>query len=266
MNIQSLTLAYFSPTGTTKAVVDGISKGIGQKPVEIIDITRPEVREKPIKAGENELLIVAVPVYSGRVPAVAMDWLETIKAQKTPVVCVVVYGNRDYDDALLELKDAVIKCGGIPIAGAAFIGEHSFSSPELPTAEGRPDASDLKRAESFGQRINEKLSSVPSADQISDLNIPGNYPYGKSTVLWDVDFIAVSDDCTQCGICAEVCPVGAIDPENSASIDIVKCITCCACIKSCPQNARSIKASPVKDAAIRLNSLCKERKEPVSFL
>jgi len=266
MKVQSLKLVYFSPTGTTKAVVQGISRGINQCLVEIIDITRPDARKKPLRILENELLVIAVPVYMGRVPALLMEWLQAIKAQKTPVVCVVVYGNRAYEDALLELKNIVTKCGCIPIASAAYIGEHAFSSSETPTAAGRPDASDLNHAELFGRKINEKLLSVSSVDHISDINIPGNYPYRGDSKLWSVDFIAISSECTQCGICAEGCPVGAIDSENSNLIDKEKCITCCACIKNCPQNARTMKNGPVKDAAIRLNKLYKERKEPEFFL
>jgi len=105
MEIKSLKLAYFSPTGTTKAVVQGISRDLNQRSVEIIDITRPDARKKPLQISENELLVIAVPVYMGRVPALLMEWLQVIKAQKTPVVCVVVYGNKVYDDALLELKN-----------------------------------------------------------------------------------------------------------------------------------------------------------------
>ncbi|WP_242865747.1 hypothetical protein [Desulfosporosinus sp. HMP52] len=43
-------------------------------------------------------------------------------------------------------------------------------------------------------------------------------------------------------------------------------MTCCACIKNCPQNARTMKAGLVKEAATRLNNLYRERKEPVFFL
>lgn len=266
MEIKSLKLVCFSPTSTTKAVIQSVARGINQPTVELIDITRPDARKQQLQTSEDELLIVAVPVYMGRVPALVTEWLHGIKARNTPAVCIVVYGNRAYENALFELKNILIKCGCKPIAAAAYIGEHSFSSSETPTAQGRPDASDLNHAELFGRKINEKLLSVSSINQIFDLNVPGNYPYGGITELWSVDFIAVSEECTQCGICAEQCPLGAIDSENSRIIDKELCITCCACIKNCPQNARTMKPGPVKDAAMRLNNLYKERKEPVFFL
>lgn len=266
MEIQSLKLAYFSPTGTTKAVVHGISRGIPQYPTEVVDITRPDERGKPLHTAENELLIIAVPVYMGRVPALLAEWFTSVKARKTPVVCVVVYGNRAYENALLELKDMMKESGCKPIACAAYIGEHSFSSPELPTAADRPDSGDLRHAEAFGQKIGDKLRSVSSVNQLSDVEIPGSYPYGGVTALWSVDFIDVSDACANCGTCAEVCPVGAVSLENAALIDTEKCITCCACVKNCPQHARSMKAGPVRDAAVRLNTLYGDRKEPELFL
>lgn len=265
MEIQSLKLAYFSPTGTTRSIVQAVACGLNQNVAEQIDVTKPNVRKNQLQTSENELLVVAVPVYMGRVPALLNEWLHAIKARNTPAVCIVVYGNRAYDDALLELKNILIKRGCKPIACAAYIGEHSFSSSETPTAEGRPDTRDLNHAELFGRKINEKLLSVSSVDHISEINIPGNYPYGGVTKLWSVDFIAISNECTQCGICAEGCPVGAVDSENSNLIDKEKCITCCACIRNCPQNARTIKIGIVKDAAMRLNKLYKERKDPVFF-
>jgi ferredoxin len=267
MKIQSLKLVCFSPTGTTKTIIQGIARGINQSTVELIDITTPGARKQQLQTSENELLVVAVPVYMGRVPALLSEWLRGIKARNTPTVYVVVYGNREYDNALLELKDILVKCGCKPIAGAAYIGEHSFHSSELPAAsEGRPDASDLNHAELFGRKINEKLLSVSSVGNISDINIPGNYPYEGVTKLWDVDFIAVSNECTQCGICAEGCPVGAVDSGKSNLIDTEKCTLCCACIKGCPQNAKTMKPSLMKDAAKRVSEKFKERKEPEFFL
>jgi len=265
MKVESVKLVYFSPTGTTKTVVQSIARGIHHSTVETIDITRPEARKQPLETSENELLVIAVPVYMGRVPALLMEWLQEIKAQNTPAAGVVVYGNRVYDDALLELKDILIQRGCKPIAGAAFIGEHSFSNAETPTARDRPDAGDKNHAELFGRKILEKLNAIPSVDRISDVPIPGCHPYRGDSKLWTVDFIAVSDACIRCGICAEGCPVGAIDPENSALIDTGNCITCCACIKHCPTHARTMKSGPVRDASLRLSTLYKERKEPEYF-
>ncbi len=266
MKIQSLKLAYFSPTGTTRAVALGVVRGINPVSSQLIDITRPDARKLPLLTSENELLLIATPVYMGRVPDLLNEWLNAIQAHNTPAVCLVVYGNRAYESALLELKNIVLDRGCIPIACGAYIGEHSFSNPDIPVAQGRPDESDIKHAEVFGQKIREKINSVSLISQLSDIQVPGNYPYGGITKLWDVDFIEVSDQCSQCGVCAEVCPTGAVDSENSNKINHEKCITCCACIRNCPQNARTMKPGPVKDAARRLNELYKERKRPEYFL
>lgn len=266
MKISSLKLVCFSPTGTTNAILLGIAHGIDPGKGELTDITRPDARKQPLHISENELLVIAVPVYMGRVPALLTEWLHATKAHNTPVVCVVVFGNRVYEDALLELSDILTRCGCKPIAGAAFIGEHSFSNAEIPIAEHRPDASDLALAESFGQKIQTKLQSVSSVDQIDRITLPGCHPYRGDPNLWTVDFIAVGSGCVQCGVCAEGCPVGALDPKNSRAIDVKKCITCCACIRHCPNHARTMKPGMVRDAALRLSTLYKERKEPEFFI
>lgn len=266
MNIKSLKLVYFSPTGTTKAILQGIARGLNCSDQETIDITTPEGRERTLQTSENDLLVVGVPVYMGRVPALMTEWLYSIKAKNSPTVLVAVYGNRAYEDALLELSDILIPRGCIPIAGAAFVGEHSFSSNEFPTANGRPDLADLATTELFGQKIQEKLDSIASVSNRSAVQMPSLNPYRWNGKLWDVDFIEVSAACAQCGVCQAGCPTGAIDSGNSGVIDQVKCITCCACIKNCPQNARTMKAGLVKDAAMRVHSLNKARKEPEFFL
>ncbi|NLV27205.1 MAG: 4Fe-4S binding protein [Methanomicrobiales archaeon] len=257
---------FFSPTGTTKAVLNGIEQGIKPDTTEWIDITVPEARKKPLQTSEDELLVIGVPVYMGRVPALITEWLHAMRLQNTLVVCVVVYGNRTFEDALLELRNIVLQCGGIPVAGGAYIGEHSFSSSQTPTAAGRPNADDLEHAKEFGRKIRGKLESVSSGTVVSDLQVPGEYPYRGDPKLWVVDFIAIDDSCTSCGHCAEICPTGAIDSENSANIEKDKCITCCACIKNCPENARTMKPGPVQDASVRLHTLYAEQKMPEYYL
>lgn len=267
MDVQSIKMVFFSPTGTSKAVIQGIARGIDQPITELIDITPADARNTPLKVSETDLLVVAVPVYVGRVPDVLLDWLDAIEApQHTPAVCVVLYGNREYDDALLELNDILVQRGCKPIAAAAFIGEHSFSSSETPIAVARPDENDMDQAERFGKKIKEKFLSLSSTAAVSEIKVPGNHPYREREAKLPADFIAVSDQCTQCGVCAKACPVEAIDPEDSSLTDKKKCILCCACIKACQETARTMKESKIKEIAIRLHEICKERKEPVFFL
>lgn len=270
MRIDLLKLVYFSPSGTTKKIVEAVSEGLKPHSAEHVDITRPENRKRKLQASENELLIIGVPVYFGRVQTAAMEWLSTLKGHDTPVICVVVYGNREYDDALLELKDTMLKNGCIPIACAAYIGEHSFSNTKTPIAAGRPDADDLENAKAFGKKIGGKIASIASIGGVADIAVPGNNPYRDMTDsrkrLSSVDLIDVDENCLHCGHCADLCPVGAIDPDDSASIDISKCILCHACIKGCPADARKTKNDMMKSIALRLSETCQVRKEPLFFL
>jgi ferredoxin len=264
MKINSVKLVCFSPTGTTRAIVQTIANGLDCGNIELTDITKPAARQQALQTKEDDLLIVALPVYMGRLPAVVSDWLHSIKAENTPAVCIVMYGNRAYDNALLELKDILTGCGCRPFAGAAFIGEHSFSSKELPSSVGRPDKNDRAHTGLFARNMQEKLRSISSSEEITDLIVPGSMPYGGVTDLWKVDFIEVNQACTHCSICAEACPTGAIDHTMSHKIDIQKCTLCCACIKNCPQQARTMKPGLMKEAAIRCTKFT-ERKEPEYF-
>lgn len=266
MQCDRIKLVFFSPTGTSGALGRAIAQGFGAREVQVVDITTPRGREAVVEVEPDELLVVCVPVYMGRVPALIEPWLGTLRLRGAPVVCVVVYGNRAYENALLELVDTLAGQGGVPVAGGAYIGEHSFSTPGLPTAHGRPDRDDLTHARGFGADIRRKLNALPSASKADALRVPGVRPYGGVTQLWDVDFIEVSGECDQCGHCAEVCPAGAIDQKDSAVIDTRACITCCACIKRCPARARSMRPGPVLDAATRLNGLYAERRTPGTFL
>jgi len=266
MNIRSLKLIYFSPTGTTASIVEAMADGLGYDVVEDVDITMPEARQEPLAASADNLLVVAVPVYGGRVPFLLEPWLRSLQLDKTPVVCAVVFGNRAFEDALIELSDIVTEQGGVVLGGAAFIGEHSFSSEEYPVAVARPDEDDLRGAEGFGRKVRKAVDALSTIDEAVQPAIPGDHPYKERKPRGPVDFINVGDECVMCGLCAEQCPVGAIDEEDFKRTDPEKCIMCCACIKVCPEYARTTKpGSPVEGFAKWLTENCGERKEPAYF-
>ena len=122
MHDNSATLVYFSPTGTTRKVLKGIIEGLQDGTVHEIDLTPPSAEGYDRALKTEGLTLIGAPVYAGRIPDTAVQRLKRLKADKTPAVIVVVYGNRAYEDALLELSTIVRETGFIPIAAGAFIG------------------------------------------------------------------------------------------------------------------------------------------------
>lgn len=123
-----------------------------------MNLTLQTVEETVIPT--SALAVIVVPVYGGHVAPLAMERLESIRGLDTPAVLVVVYGNRAYEKALMELDVFAIPHGLKVIAGATFIGEHSYSTDKCPIADGRPNESDLDYAEDFGKKIMEKIQAA----------------------------------------------------------------------------------------------------------
>lgn len=263
---------YFSPTSTTKSVVEEIKKEILKKEdIEngiTIDFTLESKRQEGVFFKEEDILIIGVPVYAGRVPNILLKYLNTIKASGTLAVPVVLYGNRDYDDALIELNDILISNGFKVIGAGSFIGEHSFSKT---LAKDRPDKDDLLIARDFAKSIYSKIKANKVDEE---LKIKGNRPYRDYYMPKDeedksVDIRKVEpktrDNCIDCKICAEVCPVGSIDYEDVAKITGI-CIKCCACVKKCPTESKYFDHEDYLRHKRELEEGLKDRKEIETFV
>ena len=266
MDIKTIKLVFFSPTGTTAKIINGIAQGIASDMVSRIDLTPPGARHYKVEPMRVELAIIGTPVYAGRVPAEAARRLQLIKGDNTPAVVVIVYGNREYEDALLELRDIAEANGFRPIAGGAFIGEHSYSSQAAPIAQDRPDGEDMEKAKRFGLSIQEKISRLNTFDGMPALQVPGNYPY----VEWDQPSqmapVTVESLCTLCAECAAVCPTAAITVEEPVWTSKEACIRCSACVKKCPSGARKWEDARIVQVRKWLNENCSQRKEPQTYL
>jgi ferredoxin len=266
MSINSVKLIYFSPTQTTKKIVEGIAQGVQVATVERVDLTPPDAGMQQLAGIHDELAIIGFPVYGGRLPAVAISRLRKFSGHGAPAVIVVVYGNRAYEDALLELRAAALEAGFRPIAAGAFIGEHSFSNNATPIAAGRPDAEDIGKATAFGKMIREKMRNIPVSDQTGSLFVPGNFPFKELRMLSDVAPAIQKMLCTRCRMCPVVCPTAAIDTDDPTLTDKRLCIRCCACIKSCPAGAKTMDDPRIRQVAEQLSVNCSHRKEPETYL
>ncbi|MFH1035642.1 MAG: 4Fe-4S binding protein [Pseudomonadota bacterium] len=266
MEINLVKLIYFSPTGTTQKVLQGIAKGIAVQDVEDFNLTLPDGANRTIPSNTNELVILGAPVYGGRLPVKVVKRFKQIRANNTPAVLIVVYGNREFEDALLELKNLALELGFNPIAGGAFIGEHSFATKNIPIANGRPDDQDIQMAVEFGAQIRLKVAALASPASPVELELPGKFPYeAPGARPLAAAPVTNTEACTLCGVCASVCPTAAISIDGSVSIDIERCIRCCACIKLCPEDALSAEDSTWKGFATWLNENCSARKSPQFF-
>lgn len=265
MKSENISLIYFSPTSTTRIILEEIAKGLGNKVSSVVDITRPEMRNQKAPGFKNDVVLIGAPVYAGRVAKDAADYFKTINGSGSLAILVVLYGNREFEDALLELKNIAVDRGFLPVAAGAFIGEHSFSNDEVAIARNRPDEDDLEKAFLFGKKLADGLSTIDNPKDIIPVQVPGNFPY-REGMGGSAAFIDVTEACDDCGICVTACPKNAIDESDNYSTIDENCIFCCACIKACPQQARILKDGPIKDKAKWLSENCAERKEPCTYL
>ena len=236
---------FFSATGTTEKICKTIAEELATAlslPLEVTDFTLPAGREVPPVFTPSELVFFGTPVYAGRVPNVLLPYIRSLEGRGAAAVPIVLFGNRNFDDALIELRDLLEADGFRTVAAVAFVGEHAFSRI---LAAGRPDAEDMAKARDFAAALAARLRTagelphpitVEGCEPIRPYYTPrdrqGN-PVNILKVKPKVDPVK----CDRCGICARVCPMGSVDPEDVTQYKGI-CIKCGACEKKCPKGAR----------------------------
>jgi len=241
----------FSPTGGTEKVARIIAGQWSDSPVKI-DLSNAKADFSQSVISEEDQVLIAMPSFGGRAPAVAVERLRKISGNGAKCTLVCVYGNRAYEDALAEMEDAAKESGFQVVAAVAAVAEHSIAHQY---AANRPDDADAAQLAEFARKIVEKDSAAPS--------IPGNRPYKKGGGVGLAP--KVTKACVKCGLCAATCPVQAIDPETFAA-DAKKCISCMRCIKQCPSNARKVNGLMVSIVSMALKKACSERKANELYL
>ena len=248
----------FSPTGGTGKVADIITEE-WEGAVTRIDLADAETDFAKAIIKKEDIVLAAVPSYGGRVPELVTKRLMEIRGNQAKCIIVCVYGNRAYEDTLMELQDIVKKCGFQTVAAISAVAEHSIMHQY---AAGRPDDEDAEELRSFARRIYGKLKSAETPETVPE--IPGNRPYKKAGGVGLVP--KATKSCVGCGICAEGCPAKAISRENLKTADAGKCISCMRCTVRCPKSARKVNGAMVAAATLAMKKVCSERKGNELFI
>ena len=245
----------FSPTGGTEKAAEAIIQS--WPGVEKIDLSVFGQDYSKIELESGGLALVAMPSFGGLAPALALERLEQIRGSGVRCVVAAVYGDRAYEDTLVQMEDSAEKAGMKVIAGISAVAEHSIARN---IAAGRPDATDIEGLSDFGRKILEKAGS----DDMSKPELPGSRPYKKGMSSEMRPKAGAS--CTGCGICAQKCPAGAIPADAPRVTDEDKCISCMRCISVCPVGARSLNSVKLAVVSGVLKKLCAGEKHPELFI
>lgn len=257
---------YYSATGTTKKIINRVADKLAEELCaerKTYDFTSPLNRDKTISFNHIDIVVFGSPVYAGRIPNLMLKYISSIKGNGALVIPIVLFGNRAYDDGLIELCDLLELNSFHTIAAAAFVGQHSFSKK---IANGRPDISDLEIADKFSFQVSEKIRALKSGVEIKPIRVPGvpivyrGYFKPKNGNGSFIDIRKVKpltlSSCEDCKLCVEVCPMGAIDLNDPTIINGI-CIKCCACIQVCPLSAKYFDDADflfhVRDLELKLN-------------
>ncbi len=225
--LNSLDFYYLSPTGGTKKTAAILATALAEA------ITPHDLGSKlPLTSAEADVVLIAAPVYGGRIPALVAEKVRQLAGTGKKAITLAVYGNRAYEDALLELNDCAAAAGFTVVASAAFVAEHSIYRA---VGAGRPDAQDAAELQAFATAILAKLAQGGTPQPVT---VPGNRPY-KAAMSLPVSPLFLPN-CGGCGKCVRLCPTGAIsrNAEGQLETDAARCILCMACVAACPRKAR----------------------------
>ena len=245
MDIQKIKALYFSPTGNAERAAVTIANAVAEKlgvALETFSLNRPEARRREYAFTASDFLVIACPVYAGKLPnKILPDLKNILKGNATPAAAVVTFGNRAFDNALAELVSVLTDNGFRTLSAAAFAGEHAFTDK---LGGGRPWASDLREMRAFAERTADALrtlSEFPPPVQVpGDASAPYYVPKGLDGA--PAKFLKAKPKvdlsrCCGCGTCVRVCPMGAIDPHDVSRVPGT-CIKCQACVAKCTRRAR----------------------------
>ena len=247
--MQRAFIVYCSPAGSTRHVAAVIAASLKEKSIDVqsldLGIVRDTSRfiEKMQAAGEDACLFVGSPVYRDMAVPPVMAFLERLpKDAGLAAVPFVTWGGANSGVALWQMGRELDSKGFTLVGAAKVLGVHSMMWPsDSPVGQGHPDADDDHMV---GELVETVVGKIEAGTAKLPLDSLDYQPESVSTEIlpkldqpWMIIPKRIDEaKCTECAICRDVCPVGAVTLEPGP-VFAETCFDCFNCIRECPETA-----------------------------
>lgn len=258
--LQKAAVVYCSPGGSTRHVAQVVEKKLEHAGMTIVsaDLGKGDDGSSVISELGNEkiCLFIGSPVYVNHpVPPVMRFIADLPENAEVYAVPFITWGGASSGIALYDMGKALMD-KGIPLVGAGkVLALHSMMwRCENPLGEDHPDEEDDRLIGELVSGVLEKTAiGSPETLPLIDLAYQPEKVHAEmekitlETAKGHMPKKEISEElCTECGVCAEICPVQAIIlspyPEFSEN-----CICCFQCVRNCPEEAVIADLTPAEE-------------------
>jgi ferredoxin len=229
---------YFTGTGNSLAVAKKIATGLGDS--GLVPIASLQGREGNILPEADRVGIVC-PVYFSGLPVMVAGFAGRLDLSRSAYTfAVVTMGGSGGASTLRQLSDILAKRPGHGLDAGFTVrmpGNYilMYSSPAARGRERILAAAD-KKLEKVVEAIDEGDKQIPSS-LFAGLVHALMYPRFAAGVHERDRAFTVSDACTSCGTCKDICPSANIELVDGRPVWKHRCELCCGCIHLCPTQA-----------------------------
>jgi ferredoxin len=223
---------YFSGTGNTYWSARKLAERLGD--AELLPISR-EIRLPELRI-EAEAAVFMFPAYAYGAPVMVRRFLEKAEIHADYLAALVSYGTSP-GGALAEVR-RVLRRKNLALHYAGRIpGVENFipifGSPRAQTRETRlalQEAATEAAALAIRSRTHNKVAAIrPFSSLVSSL-----FRFARPGMA---RLFRRTESCTACGLCARMCPAGAITMTQEGPVFQDTCENCQACLNFCPCRA-----------------------------